>query len=111
MLVPVWGFDTDRHLAAEMTATRGVENGYVVIRAARSGLLTVSDAYDHLLGEQASAPLPGSTLLVRAPVGPPLATANTRLGNWLGWLCVVAGAGLLALGRRRTQENFTTLYL
>jgi len=98
ILVPAWDFDVDRHLAAGMTATRGVENGYVVVRAARAGLLTVSDAYGRLLGEQASAPLPGRTLRV----GVPLATAYTQLGNWWGWLCVVGGAGLLVLGRRRT---------
>lgn len=101
MLVPAWDFDADRHLAAEMTATRGVENGYLVVRASRDGLLTVSDAYGRLLGQQASAPLPGKTLLVRVPVAAQLATAYTRLGNWLGWLCVAAGAGLLAIDRRR----------
>ena len=100
MLVPAWDFDADRYLAAGMTATRGVENGYTVVRASRDGLLTVSDAYGRLLGEQASAPLPGRTLLVRAPVGAPLATVYTRLGNLVGWLCVAGGACLLALGRR-----------
>lgn len=103
MLVPAWDFDTDRHLAAGMTATRGVENGYIVVRAARDGLLTVSDAYGRLLGAQASAPLPGRTLLVRTRVGAPLTTAYTQFGNWWGWLCVAGGAGLLALGRRRTS--------
>ncbi len=101
MLVPAWDFYTDRYLAADMTATRGVENGYLVVRASRDGLLTVSDAYGRMLGTQASASLPGKSLLVRVPVKAPLATAYTRLGNWLGWLCVAAGSGLLAIGRRR----------
>ncbi|RZL04726.1 MAG: hypothetical protein EOO62_20645 [Hymenobacter sp.] len=73
-----------------------------MVRAARNGLLTVSDAYGRCLGEQASAPLPGRTLLVQARVGAPLATAYTPFGNWWGWLCVAGGAGLLALGRQRT---------
>ncbi len=101
MLVPAWDFYADRYLAADMTATRGVENGYLVVRASRDGLLTVSDAYGRVLGEQASAPLPGSTLVVRTQVGSPVTTPYTRLGNWLGWLCVAAGSGLLAIGRRR----------
>ncbi|OUJ67985.1 nitrilase-related carbon-nitrogen hydrolase [Hymenobacter crusticola] len=100
MLVPAWDFGADRYLAAGMTAVRGVENGYLVVRASRDGLLTVSDAYGRCLGEQVSAPLPGRTLLVRARVGPPLATAYTHLGNGLGWLCVAGGVGLLLLGRR-----------
>lgn len=105
MLVPAWDFFADRRLAAGMTATRGVENGYVVVRAARDGLLTVSDAYGRLLHEQPSAPLPGSTLLATVPVGAPLATPYTRLGNWWGWLCVAGTAGLLAIGRRRGSPS------
>ena len=101
MLVPAWDFYTDRRLAAVMTATRGVENGYAVVRASRDGLLTVSDAYGRILCEQASAALPGSALLARVRVGAPLATLYTRFGDWWGWLCVAGVAGLLGLGRQR----------
>ncbi|MGI4742787.1 MAG: nitrilase-related carbon-nitrogen hydrolase [Janthinobacterium lividum] len=100
MLVPAWDFYVDRRLAAGMTATRGVENGYAVVRASRDGLLTVSDAYGRTLCEQASAALPGSTLLARVQVGAPLATLYTHFGNWWGWLCVAGGALLLGLGRQ-----------
>lgn len=106
MLVPAWDFGADRRLATGMTATRGVENGYAVVRASRDGLLTVSDAYGRILHEQASSPLPGRALLARVPVSPPLATPYTRLGNWWGWLCVAAGAGLVGVGRRgRAQAS------
>jgi len=105
MLVPAWDFFADRRLAAGMTATRGVENGYAVVRAARDGLLTISDAYGRILHEQASAPLPGSTLLATVPVGAPLATPYTRLGNWWGWLCVAGAVGLLGIGRRRLSPS------
>jgi apolipoprotein N-acyltransferase len=100
MLVPAWDFQLDKWLAARMTATRGVENGYAVVRASREGLLTVSDAYGRVLAERASRALPGQQLLVRAPIAAPVPTLFTRIGDVLGWLCVAAGAVLLVVGRR-----------
>lgn len=106
LLVPAWDFTLDSWLAARMTATRGVENGYAVVRTAREGLLTVTDAYGRVLAQQISQPLPGSTLLVRVPVGAPVPTLYTRVGNVLGWLCVVGGAGFLLIGlRTRRRPN------
>jgi apolipoprotein N-acyltransferase len=102
MLVPAWDFYFDGWLEARTTLTRGVENGYTVVRAAREGLLTVSDPYGRVLGERASSALPGSTLLVRATVGAPVATLYTRIGDVFGWLCVAGAAVLLASGRRGT---------
>ena len=45
MLVPAWDFHHDGWMGANMTKLRGVENGFVVVRSARDGLLSVSDAY------------------------------------------------------------------
>jgi apolipoprotein N-acyltransferase len=102
MLVPAWDFNfMDQQLEARTTLTRGVENGYAVVRVAREGLLTVSDAYGRILAEQQSAKLPGSELLVALPVAPQLSTLYTRIGNLLGWMCVTAAVVLLLIGRRR----------
>ena len=35
MLVPAWDFQVDRWMGARMTMTRGVENGYSVVRVTR----------------------------------------------------------------------------
>jgi apolipoprotein N-acyltransferase len=105
MLVPAWDFYVDRELAARMTATRGVENGYAVVRASRAGLLTVSDAYGRVLAAQPSRPLPGQHLLVRAQVPAPIATLYTHLGDTWGWVCVAAGVVLLVLGRSSGLRN------
>jgi|GEM_PF-261446 len=108
MLVPAWDFDADRRLGMGMTATRGVENGYVVVRAARQGLLTVSDAYGRILSEQVSSSLPGSTLLARVAVGRPIATFFTRGGYLFGWICVGGSAFFLLViplsGWRRHRQ-------
>jgi len=105
MLVPAWDFYYDRWLAARMTLTRGVENGYSVIRASREGLLTVSDPYGRVVAERDSAGLPGAAMLVRATVSAPVSTLYTRIGDLFGWLTVVAAALLMAIGRGKRQET------
>jgi apolipoprotein N-acyltransferase len=105
MLVPAWDFYDDRWLAARMTLTRGVENGYSVIRASRDGLLTVSDPYGRVVAERDSGALPGAAMLVRANVSAPVSTLYTRIGDLFGWLSVAAAALLLASGRLGLQNR------
>lgn len=100
MLVPAWDFQLDAWMGARMTVVRGVENGYAVLRAAREGVLTVSDAYGRVLAERASSAMPGSTLLAPLPAHPPVATWAGWLGPLFGWLCVALGVILLCVGRR-----------
>ena len=100
MLVPAWDFQLDAWMGARMTVVRGVENGYAVLRAAREGKLTVSDAYGRVLEERASSAMPGSTLLAPLPAHPPIATLARWLGPLFGWLCVALGVILLCVGRR-----------
>lgn len=97
MLVPAWDFGLDAWMGARMTLVRGVENGYGVVRAAREGLLTVSDAYGRIVAERASCSLPGSMLLAPIPGRTAAAPWARWLGPLFGWLCVAASASLLAL--------------
>lgn len=101
MLVPAWNptFE-DARMEGWNTLVRGVENGYAVVRTAREGFLTVSDAYGRILAEKTSRGLPGTALLARVPATGRVATLYTRIGDLFGWLCVAAGAALLLLGRR-----------
>ncbi|GIJ48743.1 apolipoprotein N-acyltransferase [Virgisporangium aliadipatigenens] len=87
MLVPAWDFDRDAWLHSRMAILRGVENGLPIARAARSGTLTVTDAYGRVLAEDRASAV--------APV-PPAAgrTVYSVLGEWFVWLCLP----LLALG-------------
>ena len=100
MLVPAWDFQLDGWMGARMTLVRGVENGYAVLRAAREGRLTVSDAHGRVLAEQASSAMPGSVLLAPLPAALPVATWAGWLGPLFGWLCVALALLFLGMGRR-----------
>lgn len=99
LLVPAWDFGEDGEYAARQSAVRNVESGLAQVRAARDGLLTISDAYGRVVAEKHSASLPGMTLLGRVPAAP-AATLYARTGDLFGWLCTAA-ALLLAVGFRR----------
>jgi apolipoprotein N-acyltransferase len=91
-------------MEANITKLRGIENGYVIVRAARNGLLSVSDAYGRMLAVQRSAKLPGAALLATVNAGARVPTIYTRTGDVLGWLCAGAAIVLWAwsvVGKRR----------
>ena len=105
MLVPAWDFDyLDDWMESRTTVVRGIENGYAVVRPAREGLLTVSDAYGRILAERPSSAMPGSSLLAKVVVASPLSTLYTRIGNLFGWLCVAAAAFFVLRSRYGRNE-------
>ncbi|HAT33248.1 MAG TPA: hypothetical protein DCW29_21085 [Janthinobacterium sp.] len=103
MLVPAWDFQLDRWMGSRITLTRGVENGYSVVRSSREGLLTVSDRFGRVIAERGSAALPGAGMLATLRVGAPRATLYTRIGDLFAWSCVLAGCILMAVGRRSNE--------
>jgi apolipoprotein N-acyltransferase len=105
LLVPAWDFGEDGEYAARLSAVRSVETGMPMLRAAREGLLTISDGYGRVVAEKASAPLPGVTLLGRVPAPVSGGTLYTRTGDLLGWLCTVAAVLMLVLGYRRRRGH------
>jgi apolipoprotein N-acyltransferase len=106
MLVPAWDFDyLDGWMEARTTVVRGIENGYLIVRASREGLLTVSDAYGRILAEQPSSAMPGSSLLAKVIVANPVPTLYSRIGNLFGWLCVAAAIIFLLIGRKTVPQG------
>jgi apolipoprotein N-acyltransferase len=109
MLVPAWDFDRDAWLHSRMAIMRGVENGAIIARAARSGALTISDPWGRVLVEERT----GEAAFVTATADVPLRSTSTpasRLGPWFAWLCValLIGAVGLLLRRRPTDASPAT---
>lgn len=102
MLVPAWNptFE-DARMEGGNTLMRGVENGYCVVRVAREGFMTVSDAYGRILAEKTSRPLPGTALLAKVAAAPRVPTLYSEIGDLFGWMCVAASVVLIVIGRRQ----------
>ncbi len=104
LLVPAWDFTLDAWLHGRMAVMRGVENGFTVVRAAKQGLLTVSDDRGRILAQQDAAYVPEGMLLTVAPVRHDQ-TLYSRWGDWFAWLNTVALGGLLiSLMRGRSKR-------
>ena len=102
LLVPAWDFELDAWWHARMAVLRRVESGFAVVRAARNGLLTVSDRYGRVVDVVSSSSAPVTSRAALAPLASGKPTVYARLGDIFGWLCVVAsGAAWLASLRRR----------
>jgi apolipoprotein N-acyltransferase len=95
LLVPAWDFDRDAWLHSRMAVMRGIENGLPVVRTARSGALTVSDASGAVLAEGRTGSAPVVTVTADLPVRT-VDTLYTRLGDWFAWLCIVLMLGAFA---------------
>jgi apolipoprotein N-acyltransferase len=105
MAVPAWDFVRDARLHSRMAVVRGVEDGFTMARAAQQGFLTFSDAYGRIRAETPSSHVPEALLVANVPLGPG-ATLYTRFGDWFGWLCVLALAGLAGSGLRRVAASY-----
>lgn len=93
LLVPAWDFTLDGWLHGRMAVLRGVESGFTIVRAAKQGLLTVSDGRGRILAQQDAATVPFASLLATAPIRHDN-TLYVRWGDWFAWLNVV---GLIVL--------------
>jgi apolipoprotein N-acyltransferase len=104
LLIPAWDFDLDRWLHARMAVLRGVENGFALARAARNGLLTLSDNRGRILAETATLPDRFASISGKVNVAREK-TIYTKTGDWFAWLCVGSFIALLvALFRKRNTS-------
>ena len=103
LLVPAWDFSADGWLHSRMAIMRGVEDGFAVARAARSGRLTLSDDRGRVLAEASSEKRDAelvSDLPLRATH-----TLYGRWGNWFAWLDLAALLALLVQVARPPPHN------
>ncbi|MGO9604469.1 MAG: nitrilase-related carbon-nitrogen hydrolase [Candidatus Binataceae bacterium] len=94
MMVPAWDFGRDDWLHSRMAILRGVEGDFSIIRAARNGMMTVSDRYGRVLYQASSSATPYGFLIAEAPLGPGVDSVFDKIGNAFGW--AVLAFGLLA---------------
>lgn len=98
LLVPAWDFGIDGWLHSRMAIMRGVEGGFAIARAARSGRLTLSDDRGRVVAEASSehhdADLVGDLPLRHTH------TLYARWGDWFAWLDLTGLALLLVLAFR-----------
>jgi apolipoprotein N-acyltransferase len=104
LAVPAWDFVRDGRLHSRMAVMRAVENGLPLVRAARQGLLTVSDGYGRIVAEIPSSSRPEAMLVQDVSLGPG-ETFYTRHGDWFGWVCVITALTLLAASFRSPAGN------
>lgn len=95
--VPAWDFGGDGAWHARLAIMRGVENGFAVVRAARDGLLTVSDAYGRVVAVKQSKG-DGMTMLRADVHRGPGRTLYAQVGDAVGELALALGAILLMVG-------------
>jgi len=88
LLVPAWDFTLDGWLHARMAVMRGVESGFTIARAAKQGLLTVSDDRGRILAQQDAATVRFASLVATAPVRHD-DTLYARCGDWFAWVNIV----------------------
>jgi apolipoprotein N-acyltransferase len=106
LLVPAFDFDVDGWLHGRMAVMRGVESGFSVARAARHGLLTVTDNRGSVLLQRAGS----SSGFVIATADVPVANAATLYGRFGDWFAVVCIALLLvAIGTATVPSSFRLL--
>lgn len=103
LAAPAKDFVDDAWFSSRMQSMRGVENGYAVARAARQGLLTVTDAHGRVLAETPVDDTRTNAITIEI-AGAPGGTFYSRWGDWFAWLCLALTAiGLAAIARPRTS--------
>lgn len=103
LLVPAWDFSIDGWLHSRMAIMRGVESGFAIARAARSGRLTLSDDRGRVVAE-ASSEKHDAELIGDLPLRD-THTLYARWGDWFAWLSLIVLAACLTLAflPRRAQ--------
>jgi apolipoprotein N-acyltransferase len=88
LIVSAWDFVTDAWLHDRMAVMRGVESGFSLARAAKRGLLTLSDDRGRVVAQARTGGEAFSSLLGKVPVHHQ-DTLYVRWGDWFSWLVLL----------------------
>jgi apolipoprotein N-acyltransferase len=103
LLVPAWDFGADGWLHSRMAILRGVESGFAIARAARTGRLTLSDDRGRVIVESYND---GRDVELIGDL--PLRNSHTlyrRGGDWFAWLALALAAISTALALYPRRKN------
>jgi apolipoprotein N-acyltransferase len=103
LAVPAWDFDRDGWWHARLAIMRGVEDGFAVARAAKQGLLTLSDSYGRIIALNASAKSGMVSLVGDLPRGPGN-TVYLHIGDVFAWASSAGSIFLLGMALRRARK-------
>ncbi|MFA5075478.1 MAG: nitrilase-related carbon-nitrogen hydrolase [Candidatus Babeliales bacterium] len=86
MFVPAWDFGFDAWIHGRMALMRGIEGNFAIIRAAKDGLLTLSDSRGNIIAKAAIKDTLDNALLIgNVPLGNGH-SFYSKFGNWFVWL-------------------------
>ncbi|WP_199042924.1 nitrilase-related carbon-nitrogen hydrolase [Glycomyces salinus] len=98
MLAPSLDFEVDGWWHGRVAVTRGVEQGFSMVRAGQWGLVTVSDQYGDILAED-------ERLAVAEVSTEQVDTLYNRFGDWFLWpVFAILALGLAASVRRPARD-------
>jgi len=100
MYVPAWDFVKDGWLHSRMALLRGVENGYVIVRTARQGQLTISDHKGKILYEASCTNNEAASLIGKFPLVV-TKTIYSQFGDWFGYLMAITAIIFILLSVKR----------
>jgi apolipoprotein N-acyltransferase len=104
MLVPAADFESDGWTHARMSIMRGVENGFAIVRAARNGLVTISDDRGRVIARGNTNPTSITHVIANVPLGRG-DTHYRRFGDYFARACVALAIVLLALSYRSQEQK------
>jgi apolipoprotein N-acyltransferase len=105
MYVPAWDFIKDGWLHSRIAILRGVENGYAIVRAARQGVLTISDHRGKVLYEANCTNNKAATVTGKFPLET-TKTIYSQFGDWFGYLiAIIATIFILLRIKRKNIPN------
>jgi apolipoprotein N-acyltransferase len=104
LAVPAWDFDRDGWWHARLAILRGVEDGFAVARAAKQGLLSLSDSYGRIIALGASANGGMVRLVGDLPRGPG-DTVYLHIGDVFAWASSAGSILLLGWALRRARKR------
>ena len=105
LAVPAWDFGKDGWSHGRIAILHAMENGVPMARAARDGLLTLTDRYGRIVAI-AKTTDGFKTLIGDLPLsGRGGDTLYDRTGDVFPWLCIVIGLGLAGFSLFRFRKT------